>query len=194
MDPVRVADELATDGWRELAIPDAGIRLFVPQGWIAITSSDLPGLGDFAGLPASARPMELLQPDLSRLEDGNLIAFVVEQPAPGATNHETVLTLAGWDFWDGEPLDQLVPILANDRAGFGGWYEQGQISTGVGPAGRIHTWRVDDPGPEDYDYLEYVFMSPSGPPYTMSFLMSATRVDTQWPLVDRIAASVRPLD
>jgi hypothetical protein len=168
--------------------------MLLPEGWATVNGGDLPDIGDFERLPIRSFARERMEEELGRLEDGELIMMAVELPAPPGGAHETVIHLTPWAFWSGQPLDELMPILARDRVGPAGWYESATVTLGVGEARRIHWWEARADVADAFDYLEYLFMAPNGRPYTLSFLLSGERVDVQWPLVERIAVSVRPLD
>jgi hypothetical protein len=194
LDPALVVAEAEADGWRELPIAAAELRMLLPQGWAAVNGADLPDIGDFDRVPVGSFARDRLEGERGRLEDDELIMMAVELPAPPDGAHETVIHLTPWAFWSGQPLDELMPILARDRVGPAGWYESATVTLGVGEARRIHWWEARADVADAFDYLEYLFMAPNGRPYTLSFLLSGERVDEQWPLVERIAVSVRPLD
>lgn len=194
-----VATLLSGGGWREVAVPEAGVRLLLPDAWRIVLRTQLPDLGDFEGLPKDAAALERFNEARPQMgEGGQLLAYAIDAGPPGdGSNSSTVMHLTSWKTWDGEGLDELGRILADRRVGPAGWSETATVELAVGEAARVHWWLpasdTQTAGPDEYSYVEYVFLSPNANPYTLSFLVAGDRVDEQWPMVMLISSTMRGL-
>jgi hypothetical protein len=182
---------LRADGWVDLTIEEAGLRLMVPDEWAAAVREDLPDLGGFAGIAASDPARKALQAMLPQMEDGLLVAYLREINASIAPEDVTYVHVTAWRDAGAAAVPNLMGFLVDDRLMPGQWHEIAHLDTPIGQVGRLHYWSQG--AGKRYSSLEFVIASPNGEPYTLSFLAPEDRAPAMWNQANSIVHALRPL-